>query len=219
MSSTSRRSFYSLLLFLGTIGVGIVLGISVGNGITRLKYEGFWSSWKLLPNDLKFDEIVDATSRAILAQAEDGKLYYYPFICYEEYPDCLQYRWIEARAIPEELHNGFDMPLELGKTCPEQQYIKYLRNPPGDLVSCARTWSMGLDIVPGAKVYYALTGDGKIWSWTLRGSMLDAPFFILTSSCSGLALGIAGFVILSRIRKEKDKRRIDYPSLSGPHQL
>jgi len=177
------------------------LGFAIGRSFTYLKREGYGKSWKKLDSQTKFVEIVEANTKNVWAQTSDGKLYYFTFRCFGE-SGCNQ--WIETQAIPPTgIHHGAESPIERGNPCPYASGFKYLENPPGNIVDCVRAFSLGMDIVPGWIVYYALVDDGTIWVWSYSDSMLDSPFYSFSGLCFGIFLGIAVIIILFRFRKKR----------------
>lgn len=206
MSQKGKNSFVSLLLFMVFSGLGLAIGYGVGNLRYYLGSEGFFSSWTLLDGPQHFEKINDATRIQVWAQTSDGKLYYFPTNCAVQ-ADCN--KWIETPQVPDNIHTDVfppEEPVERGVPCPSSGY-KYLKNPPGNLVDCARVIAPGMDIMPGTLVYYALLDDGKIWMWSISGSMYDRLLYVVLCSCPGLLLGITTFIIYAILRKKKIKLR------------
>jgi len=185
--------FISCVLFLG---LGLVVGNRIGAKLAYLQDEGYGLSWKLLGSQLKFEGILDATSYQVWAKASDGKIYSIFSGC-DGNPDCNQ--WIETQGVPDDVHSGLEMEMEEGTTCPHAEIFKYFENPPGNLIKCVRTLHYGMDIMPGWLVYYALTDDGKIWTWSYSNTPTLGHFeFPVLCSCSGLLLGITAFMIFRK---------------------
>jgi hypothetical protein len=107
----------------------------------------------MLNSPLKFERIVEANSKSVFAQASDGNLYYFSSNCYEE-PVCNQ--WVKIQVVPDYIHVWNELPIERGISCQFADDFKYLRNPPGNIIECVRAWFVGVDIMPGWIVYYAL---------------------------------------------------------------
>ena len=198
MFAKQKSTVVSTIFFVVFPLLGLALGMYLGDGFASLKREGFGLSWKYLKNSSPFAKIVDANSKNIWAQTSDGRLYYFPFRC--NYGDVCNH-WIETQAVPDNVHLGFDRPLERGITCPYSSSFKYLRVPPGKLVECVRAITWGMDIVPGWTVYYTLTDGGKIWAWSYTDSMASWPFYILQGSCAGLIVGISAAYLYFRLRR------------------
>jgi hypothetical protein len=172
------------------------LGLAIGKGWSHFRQDGYGSSWKTLSSTPKFVNIVDATPTDVWARASDGKLYYHAYNCWSG-SGC--YQWIGTPSVPDNTHFGMRPPVDRGSTCPEANSFKYLGNPPGNIIECIRAISIGMDIVPGNIVYYALMEDGTIWAWSYSASMLDGLASEGLGLCSGLMLAI--IVSITFVRK------------------
>jgi hypothetical protein len=199
LSPKAKSFLVSLLIFVVFPGFGLAIGINIGKNMAYSMREGYGASWKILNSSIKFKKIVEATSKSVWAQASDGKLYYYPFRCYED-SECNQ--WIETQVVPDDIHFG-ESPVVKGISCPYADKFKYLKSPPGNMIECVQSFSYGMDIVPGWIVYYALIDDGNIWAWSYSDSMLDSLLYNGLGSCSGLLLGIVASNIFILLRKRR----------------
>jgi hypothetical protein len=194
----------SFLLFIGFSVAGIAIGYFFGATYADLKGEGKFSHWRELGGNLKFEQIVDATSQIIWARTADGTLYSLDTNCARG-TTC--YEWIEAKEVPADIHQYGGQSMERGSSCTSPQ-LKYFSNPPGNPVECVRAVTYGMDIMPGTTVYYALLEDGKIWAWTYSYSMMDGLIYSVLCTCPGLILGIVAFISFMALRKRKTSKTV-----------
>ena len=191
-----------IILFLFLIGFstgGMTIGYFVGATFADLKEEGKFSTWEELEGNLKFEQIVDATTQIIWARTADGAMYSLDTNCAHG-ANC--YEWIQTKEVPADIHEYGGQSIERGSTCPSSN-LKYFTEPPGNLVECVRAITYGMDIAPGITVYYALSDSGKIWTWKYSYSMMDDLIYAVLCTCPGLILGIVAFIIFMVFRKKR----------------
>lgn len=196
-----------LFLFLLLIGFsigGTAIGYFVGATYADFKGEGKFSTWDELEGNLKFEQIVDATTQIIWARTAGGTMYSLDTNCAHG-ANC--YEWIQTKEAPADIHEYGGQSIERGSTCPSSN-LKYFTAPPGNLVECVRAITPGMDIAPGITVYYALSDSGKIWMWKYSYSMMDDLIYAVLCTCPGLILGIVAFIILMVFRKKRTSKII-----------
>ncbi|HSG45628.1 MAG TPA: hypothetical protein VLA72_20995 [Anaerolineales bacterium] len=138
-----KSFFISLLLFIGFSAIGITVGYFIGTAYADLKGEGKFSNWRKLDDDLKFVEIVDATSQTVWAKTFDGAIFSWDTNCARE-PNCNQ--WVQANEVPGDVQKYGGQSMERGSVCPPTN-LKYYSDPPGNTVECVLAITYGMDIM------------------------------------------------------------------------
>ncbi len=199
-SFQNAKKILTSLLFLALFtGSGIGVGLGVGYAVTVFQHEGLFSSWRHMDSLLNFIEIVDVTTSEIWAKSDNGKLYLWESNCYRDIP-CN--RWIYPDILPGDEPESWGRPMLKADSCENLDFkFRFQRNPPEEVIECARGWVAGPEF--GVLVYYALLENGDIWEWKYSNSMIGDFYIGFCSTSAGLILGIVvGFVIMGRRKKK-----------------
>jgi hypothetical protein len=161
-----------------------------------------FSSWILLDSSVEFKQIVEVTSQNIWAQSDDGKIYSWNFNCYLG-PKCNE--WIKTEAVPADLHEFGEQPMEKSNSC-QAVARKPIKEPPSKEVECARGQYAGPEY--GESVYYALLGDGSLWALRTSSSLIVVYVLPIYFSFGGLILGIIASIVFMIWRRRSNKPQI-----------
>jgi len=181
--------FFSFVMLVAFCIAGFLVGAVVADGVLT----GDYSGWKLLGSSYEFEQIVEANSYMVLAQAENGNLYAWDSNCLLGI-HCR--RWIEVSEIPDDMHNEGEMAMQKGDMCEPQ--VKLPAGIQDNVIECARGWYAGPEF--GHVAYYILLDNGKIWAWRHSSSMIMdivAPF---SFRIGGIVLGFGAFIVFMRFR-------------------
>lgn len=191
----------SCLTFIAFSISGIALGFLAGIIAASISYTSALASWELLDSSVEFKQIIDVTSQTVWAQSVDEQLYSWNFICYGDI-QCKQ--WVETSEVPDDVHDFGESPMEKSTSCktPSSNSVK---QPPGNLVECARGWYAGPEY--GQVTYYALLEDGKIWALQTSSSLIVATVLPIVYSFGGLVLSIISFIVFIIWRRTKNKQQ------------
>ncbi len=158
-----RKISGCILVFL----LSIVLGFLIGRSIVYFMNEGAFISWEPFPAPVRFERILQATSRTIWVQAYDDSIYEGNILC-QERDDCQ--RWQVVDQVPVDLPVT-EWPIKRSSSCEfnEFSFVKPLAGKP---VECVRAYFGGYD--SSTTVYYALRKDGSISIWKNSSSNIEA---------------------------------------------
>jgi hypothetical protein len=194
-SSRSNR-----LIQIGVIVLGIAICTILGISFVVLDKAGAFTqaSWKLLDSPLEFEHIADATTRKVWVVTDDNKYY-----CLGS-PGCDQ--WMETEKVSVNSHEEYDHTTISKNTCKSDVFIKYPRDPQGNVVECAFS-IVYFGVETRWIAYYALLDDGTIWVWKSSGPwyMGLGMFIMLVSPFIGLFLGLIAFRVFEKRQNNRDK--------------
>ena len=172
--------------------LGIAFGFAVAKLLTVPINQGAFVFWKSLNGPYKFIEIVDANSKTVWAQTNDGKIYYRNTRC--SLPsDCGD--WTETSVVDNNFDdNPWERPMEKMTSC-QTEGEKYPKDPSGKVVECAVVRVFGAEF--GLRIYYVLLEDGSIKFWKHSGSMISDILLYLCVITISLGLSIVAFFVIS----------------------
>lgn len=197
-----KNSYPYRLILIGFIVVGIVVGCILGYIFVVLDEAGAFSkaSWELLDSPLKFQHIVDATTRKVWAKTEENKFYCLGI------PDCDQ--WTETEEVSLNSHEEYDHTTISKNTCKPDGIIKYPRDPQGNVIECALS-TVYFGVETRSIVYYALLDDGTIWVWESSGPWYVGfgMFVQVLFPFIGLILGLQAFRVFDKHKTNRNKAK------------
>ena len=97
--------------------------------------------------------------------------------------------------VPENVRSGGEF-IQRSTTCTGYSFLK---DPPGKVVECVRAEFLGAEF--GDVSYYALTADGRVWSWEKSAGMIQDIFIYFLSLAFAFVLGIISFSVVVLDRK------------------